>query len=220
MTIFRHHVVPEDNLAVAIVFPLFLAMRFHPASLFLRWLGFLFAFSVRSGVVLILGCFIVTVWAFLAATLHLRRLLRRSMWLMLTLFVVLFWMTPGTPLSFMRFASVEGLHLAIMQSARVLLAIASLALVLQYLSRADLVAGIYFFLSPLSYIGVPAKRLAARLMLTLEEVERASAPIRPVTEHMAEQPANVLKLPRYVWGRLDAGMVFLSILLVVSTGLP
>ena len=120
----------------------------------------------------------------------------------------------------MRFASVEGLHLAIMQSARVLLAIASLALVLQYLSRADLVAGIYFFLSPLSYIGVSAKRLAARLMLTLEEVERASAPIRPVSEYMAEQPANVLKLPRYVWGRLDAGMVFLSILLVVSTGLP
>lgn len=195
-------------------------MSFHPASLFLLWLGFLLAFSVRSGVVLILGCFIVTVWAFLSATLHLRRLLRRSMWLMLTLFVVLFWMTPGTPLSFMRFASVEGLHLAIMQSARVLLAIASLALVLQYLSRADLVAGIYFFLSPLSYIGVSAKRLAARLMLTLEEVERASAPIRPVSEYMAEQPANVLKLPRYVWGRWDAGMVFLSILLVVSTGLP
>lgn len=210
----------ELGLAATTVFYFFFAMRFHPASLFLLWLGFLSAFSIRSGVVLVLGCFIVTVWAFLAATLHLRRLLRRSMWLMLTLFVVLFWMTPGTPLSFMRFASVEGLHLAIMQSARVLLAIASLALVLQYLSRADLVAGIYFFLSPLSYIGVPAKRLAARLMLTLEEVERASAPIRPVSEYMAEQPANVLKLPRYVWGRLDAGMVFLSILLVVSTGLP
>mgnify|MGYP000923109549 CR=1 FL=1 len=210
----------ELGLAATTVFYFFFAMRFHPASLFLLWLGFLLAFSVRSGVVLILGCFIVTVWAFLAATLHLRRLLRRSMWLMLTMFVVLFWMTPGTPLSFMSFASVEGLHLAIMQSARVLLAIASLALVLQYLSRADLVAGIYFFLSPLSYIGVSAKRLAARLMLTLEEVERASAPIRPVSEYMAEQPANVLKLPRYVWGRLDAGMVFLSILLVVSTGLP
>lgn len=210
----------ELGLAATTVFYFFFAMRFHPASLFLLWLGFLLAFSVRSGVVLILGCFIVTVWAFLSAPLHLRRLLRRSMWLMLTLFVVLFWMTPGTPLSFMRFASVEGLHLAIMQSARVLLAIASLALVLQYLSRADLVAGIYFFLSPLSYIGVSAKRLAARLMLTLEEVERASAPIRPVSEYMAEQPANVLKLPRYVWGRLDAGMVFLSILLVVSTGLP
>lgn len=210
----------ELGLAATTVFYFFFAMRFHPASLFLLWLGFLLAFSVRSGVVLILGCFIVTVWAFLSATLHLRRLLRRSMWLMLTLFVVLFWMTPGTPLSFMRFASVEGLHLAIMQSARVLLAIASLALVLQYLSRADLVAGIYFFLSPLSYIGVSAKRLAARLMLTLEEVERASAPIRPVSEYMAEQPANVLKLPRYVWGRWDAGMVFLSILLVVSTGLP
>lgn len=210
----------ELGLAATTVFYFFFAMRFHPASLFLLWLGFLSAFSIRSGVVLVLGCFIVTVWAFLAATLHLRRLLRRSMWLMLTLFVVLFWMTPGTPLSFMSFASVEGLHLAIMQSARVLLAIASLALVLQYLSRADLVAGIYFFLSPLSYIGVSAKRLAARLMLTLEEVERASAPIRPVSEYMAEQPANVLKLPRYVWGRLDAGMVFLSILLVVSTGLP
>lgn len=210
----------ELGLAATTVFYFFFAMRFHPASLFLLWLGFLSAFSIRSGVVLVLGCFIVTVWAFLAATLHLRRLLRRSMWLMLTLFVVLFWMTPGTPLSFMRFASVEGLHLAIMQSARVLLAIASLALVLQYLSRADLVAGIYFFLSPLSYIGVPAKRLAARLMLTLEEVERASAPIRLVSECTAEQPVNVLKLPRYVWGCWDAGMVFLSILLVVSTGLP
>lgn len=195
-------------------------MRFHPASLLLLWFSLLLAFSVRSGMVLIASCFVVTVWAFLSAPLHLQRLLRRSIWLMLTLFVMFSWMTPGTPLSLMPFASVEGLHLAVMQSARVLFAIASLALVLQYLSRADLVAGMYFFLLPLSRIGVPAKRLAVRLMLTMEEVERASAPICPVSENMTEQPADVLKLPRHVWGRFDAGMVFISILLVVSIGLP
>lgn len=220
MAISQHDAVPGDSPVVAIVFPLFLAMRFHPASLILLWLGFLLTFSVRSGVVLILSCFVVTVWAFLSAAPHLRRLLLRSIWLMLTLFVVFFWMTPGTPLSLMPFASVEGLHLAVMQSARVLLAIASLALVLQYLSRADLVAGMYFFLLPLSHIGVPAKRLAVRLMLTLEEVERASAPICPVSENMAEQPADVLKLPLHAWGRFDAGVVLLSILFVVSIGLP
>lgn len=200
--------------------PFSLAMRFHPASLLLLWFTFLLAYSVRSGAVLAGSCLVVIVWAFFSAGLHLRRLLRRSIWLMLTLFVVFFWMTPGTPLSLMPFASVEGLHLAVMQSARVLLAIASLALVLQYLSRADLVAGMYFFLLPLSRIGVPAKRLAVRLMLTLEEVERASAPICPVSENMTEQPADVLKLPRHAWGRFDAGIVLISILLVVSTGLP
>lgn len=195
-------------------------MRFHPASLLLLWLGFLLAFSVRSGVVLILSCFVVTVWAYFSATLHLQRLLRRSMWLMLTLFTVFLWMTPGSPLSFMPFATLEGLHLAVMQSARVLLAIASLALVLQYLSRADLVAGMYFFLSPLRRIGVPTKKLAVRVMLTLEEVERASMPPHLTNESSQAQLVDALTLPQHGWSCWDAGVTLVSMLLVFSIGLP
>ncbi|HEY8856003.1 MAG TPA: hypothetical protein VIM43_01455 [Rugosibacter sp.] len=195
-------------------------MRFHPANLLLLWFSFLLAFSVRSGVVLILSCFIVMMWAYLSATLHLQRLLRRSIWLMLTLFAVFSWMTPGTPLSLMPFVSVEGLHLAVMQSTRVLLAIASLALVLQYLSRADLVAGMYFFLAPLSRIGVPAKRLAVRLMLTLEEVERVAMPTHLMSESRKVQLADALTLPQYGWNRRDAGAALVSILLIFSIQLP
>ncbi|MDO8315420.1 MAG: hypothetical protein Q7T00_09295 [Rugosibacter sp.] len=195
-------------------------MRFHPASLLLLWFSFLLAFSVRSGVVLILSCFVMTMWACFSATLHFQRLLRRSIWLMLTLFAVFLWMTPGSPLSFMAFATLEGLHLAVMQSARVLLAIASLALVLQYLSRADLVVGMYFFLSPLSRIGVPAKHLAVRLMLTLEEVERAALPSHLMNESGTAQPANTLTLPRHGWSPQDVGVALVSILLVFSIGWP
>lgn len=195
-------------------------MRFHPASLLLLWFTFLWAYSVRSGVVLVGSCLVVMVWAFLSASLHLRRLLRRSIWLMLTLFVVFAWMTPGTPLSFMPLATVEGLYLAVMQSTRVLLAIASLALVLQYLSRTDLVAGMYFFLAPLCRIGLPAKRLAVRLMLTLEEVERAAMPTHLMSEPRTAQPADTLTLPHHGWSRRDAGLALVSILLVFSIKLP
>lgn len=195
-------------------------MRFHPASVLLLWVAFLVAYSVRGGVVLTISCLVVMVWAFLYAGLHLRRLLRRSGWLMLMLFVVFSWMTPGIPLPFMPFVTVEGLQLAVAQSAHVLFAIASLALVLQYLSRADLVAGMYFLLSPLSRFGVPAKRLAVRLMLTLEEVERAAMPDHLMSEHIKAQSADTLALPQRVWRRFDAGIVLVSILLIFSIELP
>lgn len=201
-------------------FPVLSAMRFHPASLLLLWVGFLLACSVRSGVALILSCFVMMMWAYLSATLHLQRLLRRSIWLMLTLFTVFLWMTPGSPLSFIPFATLEGLQLAIVQSARVLLAIASLALVLQYLSRADLVAGMYFFLSPLRRIGVPTKKLAVRVMLTLEEVERASMPPYLTNESSQAPLVDTLTLPQHGWSSWDVGVTLVSMLLVVSIGLP
>ena len=197
-------------------FPVLSAIHFHSASLLLLWFSFLLAFSVRSGVVLILSCFVTVMWAYLSATLHLKRLLRRSIWLMLTLFTVFLWMTPGSSLSFIPFATLEGLQLAIMQSARVLLAIASLALVLQYLSCADLVAGMYFFLSPLRRIGVPAKKLAVRVMLTLEEVERVSKPFFLTNESIPVLHVDTVTLPQYRWSSWDVGVTLVSMLLVFS----
>jgi energy-coupling factor transport system permease protein len=205
---------------IAVGFPVLIAMHFHPASLIFLWFSFLLAFSVRSDLVLMLGCFVVMVWAYLSAPLQLQHLLRRSRWLVLTVVMIFLWMTPGVPLSFIPYATQEGLHLAVMQSTRVLLTIASLALVLQYLSCTDLVAGIYFFLSPLRWIGVPAKKIAVRLMLTLEEVERASM-FRPLTnESRQAQLVNALSLPKYGWRCWDAGIALISVLLVFSTGLP
>lgn len=193
--------------------------RCHPASLILLWLALLMALATRSGALLILTGMILTLCALLKAGMHLRRLLRRSRWLLLSLCVVFIWMTPGTPLPLLPGASSEGLHLAIEHGARLLLALASLALVLQALSAVELVAGMHALLSPLRCLGISPDRMAVRLMLTLEEVENvrdeAASSRKP-----ASAPTDMLSLPQAQAGIADAAAGLASLALLASLWLP
>lgn len=154
-------------------------MRFNPAATLLFWLAFLVACSIRDGLPLVLVCLVLAGFSGVLSGRHLRRLLRRSFWLILTMILVPLLMTPGIPLSFLPYVSHEGLQLAVMHGARLLLVLSSLALVFKYLSRTELVAGLYALLSPFNRLGLPekilpAERLAVRVMLTLAFVEGKS----------------------------------------------
>lgn len=193
--------------------------RCHPASLILLWLALLMALATRSGALLILTSMILTLCALLKAGMPLRRLLRRSRWLLLTLCAVFIWMTPGTPLLLLPGASREGLHLAIEHGARLLLALASLALVLQALTAVELVAGMHALLSPLRWLGISPDRMAVRLMLTLEAVES----IRDETASLrqpAKAPTDSLSLPQVQAGVADAVAGLASLALLASLWLP
>jgi energy-coupling factor transport system permease protein len=176
----------------------------HPASLILLWLAFIFLASASTGALLLQMCAISVFCALLFSRTHLRQLLRRSRWLLLMLVLLFGWMTPGTPLDYLPGATVEGLHLGADHVARLVLALAALALVLNALSPVRLVAGMRTLLTPLAAIGLPRDRLAVRLALTLEEVELArGAAATPV--------GDVLLLPQISFGHADTGLGLLAI---------
>lgn len=145
----------------------------HPASLILLGFCFLIAGSTRSG----LGLWVIALgsagFALSRAQWHFLIILRRSRWLLLTMLVLFGWMTPGTSIPGLPMATQEGLVLAAEHVARLLLAIAAVAVLLTGLSAAELVSGLRTLLAPLAPLGGFRDRLAVRLMLTLEAVENA-----------------------------------------------
>lgn len=210
MIISRREYLPED---------IFRVTRPHPASLILLWLALLAAVATRNGPLLLLTCLLLTLCALFRAATHLRRLLRRSRWLLLTLCIVFIWMTPGIPLPFIPGASSEGLYLAVEHSARLLLALASLALILQALTPVQLVAGMHSLLTPWRWLGISPDRMAVRLMLTLEEVE-AARDIDAQAGKAESVPADILRLPQANAGISDVVLGLASFALLMTIWLP
>ena len=69
----------------------------------------------------------------------------------------------------------EGLLLAAEHAGRLTTVVLWVALLLEHLSTERLVGGLYALLRPLAVVGVPAERLAVRLLLVLRYVESAPA---------------------------------------------
>ncbi len=143
----------------------------HPLSLILLAGAALFAATSRDGLALYLGGAGLALVALIAAPADFRLLVRRSRWLLLTMLVMFGWLTPGTPLAGIPGASQEGLLLAADSIARLLCALAILALLLKALDPPKLVAGLRTLLAPFSLLGFSRDRIAVRLALTLQEVE-------------------------------------------------
>ena len=173
--------------------------RPHPASLILLGLAALLAASSREGMALFLGGLALTMVAFIAATSHLRLLLRRSRWLLLTMLVMFGWLTPGTPLLNLPGASQEGLLLAADNIARLLIALATVALILKALPPPELVAGMRSLLAPLALLKISRDRIAVRLALTLSEVEAS----RSGESSESGPMASPLMLPAPFFGATD-----------------
>lgn len=145
----------------------------HPASLILLGFAFLLAASSRSGLLLLLLCLIAIGLASALARRHFAAILRRSRWLLLTMLVLFGWMTVGTPVPGLPGATREGLLLATDNIARLLVAIAVVALLLNRLPPPTLVSGLRTLLAPLAPLGDFRDRLSVRLMLTLQVVDAA-----------------------------------------------
>ncbi|MDO8789951.1 MAG: CbiQ family ECF transporter T component [Sulfuritalea sp.] len=173
--------------------------RPHPASLILLGLAVLLAASSRDGMVLFLGGLGLVLVALLAATSHLRLLLRRSCWLLLTMLVMFGWLTPGTPLPGVPGASQEGLLLAADNLARLIIALSTVALLLRALPPPELVAGMRSLLAPLALLNISRDRIAVRLALTLNEVEIS----RKGQSSESQRAATTLTLPASVFGVTD-----------------
>lgn len=187
----------------------------HPASLLLLGFAVLLAASSRNGVGLFLACLGLGSVALLAAKSRLFPLLRRSRWLLLTMLLMFGWLTPGTPQPGIPGATQEGLLLAADNLERLLIALATVALILKVLSPPELVAGIRSLLAPLALMGISRDRIAVRLALTLQEVEAA----RTNQECSGDGMAGVLALPASAPGATDFLLGIFSGALVVGAWL-
>jgi len=151
-------------------------MKFHPATQILTW-----CLLVATMQALALGALLMFTGFILLAASALSRhkflqLLRRTRWIMLSLLLIYAYSTPGQPLSDSLgiFAPTrEGLVDGMLQLARLLAALAGLAILLDRLHRQQLIAGLHTLFAPLQWLGLSRERLSVRLALTLHYAEVA-----------------------------------------------
>lgn len=149
-------------------------LRFHPAAQILAWCLLVAALQVMMPSALLTVTGLVLVGAFALSRSKFIILVRRTRWIMLSLLVIYAYSTPGVPLADalgMASPSLEGLSDGVLQLARLLAALASLALLLERLQRQQLIAGLYALSAPLKWLGLSRERIAVRLALTLHYAE-------------------------------------------------
>jgi energy-coupling factor transport system permease protein len=106
---------------------------------------------------------------------HFSQLIKRMRWLFVSLLLVYGYATPGEYLAFLPLnvaPSYEGLHLGLMQIAKLLIAVASLSALFASASKSQLMAGLWTLLSPLRLVGLNVERFTVRMLLTLHYVEQ------------------------------------------------
>lgn len=151
-------------------------MRLHPATQILIWCVLVAAMQFLPPVRLLVAGGLVLLSAFVLSHHKLVQLLRRTRWIMFTLWLIYAYSTPGQPLSEslgLLSPGLEGLQEGGLQLMRLLVALAGLAILLDRLHRQQLIAGLYSLFAPLKWLGLSRERLAVRLALTLHYAELA-----------------------------------------------
>lgn len=105
------------------------------------------------------------------------KLILRTRWLILSLFVVFSWGVAGQPLlAGMATPTYEGLHEALLHLGRLLLVLMAVAAFLESMSLPDLLGGTHQLMAPLRRFGFDSDRAIVRLMLVLRYVETLPRP--------------------------------------------
>lgn len=151
-------------------------MRLHPATQIVIWCALVAAMQFLAPARLLAAGGLVLLIAFALSRHKFVQLVRRTRWIMLSLWLIYAYSTPGQALSEqlgMFSPSLEGLLDGGLQLMRLLVALAGLAILLDRLHRQQLMAGLYALFAPLQYLGLSRERLAVRLALTLHYAEVA-----------------------------------------------
>lgn len=149
-------------------------MIFHPATQILGWCLLVAIMQALLPVPLSIVAGSILLCAFALSRHKFIQLLRRTRWIMLSLLLIYAYTTPGQPLlgSLGAFSPTrEGVSDGAMQLARLLAALAALAILLDRLHRQHLIAGLYILFIPLRWLGLSRERAAVRLALTLHYAE-------------------------------------------------
>ena len=135
------------------------------------------AISLQSVAGPALGLVLIA-WTLKAHRLRFLKLLRRLRLLILVLFGVTLFMTPGVALfpEWVLYPTAEGVHLALTQLIRLLGMLAAVTLLLEGTDRRALAAGCLALLQPLAGKAHWPERAVARLLLVFEYLESAPPP--------------------------------------------
>jgi energy-coupling factor transporter transmembrane protein EcfT len=191
----------------------------HPSSTLIAWLaavisiqfmGYvglgLFGLSLVLSVSLIARPWLDYVW--------------RARWLLLMLWIILAYNTPGDALHDVAWApTYQGLAEANLHLLRLVLVLGCLAWLFRRLSEDQLLSALWGVLLPLERLGVDAERLLVRLALVLENLQ---VPLEKGAwkKILAAQPdfplgPGVMRLTQPAWHRVDAlGLIFVIALFV------
>ena len=171
----------------------------------------------------------------LAAVLNLQhffQLIKRMRWLFVSLLLVYAYATPGEYLAFLPSnvaPSFEGLHLGLMQIAKLLIAVASLSALFASTNKSQLMAGLWTLLSPLRLVGLNVERFTVRMLLTLHYVEQMAVQPKLKLDFSQldklalapDEPGATLPLilaqPAFTW--FDKAMLSLMVLAVMGLSL-
>lgn len=198
-------------------------MRLHPATQILTWCVLVAAMQfLQPGRLLVAGGIVLLV-AFVQSRHKLIQLVRRTRWIMLSLWLIYAYSTPGQSLADgmgIFSPSLEGLQDGGLQLVRLLAALAGLAILLDRLHRQLLIAGLYSLFAPLTWMGLSRERLAVRLALTLHYAEVAMLRtqswqdgLRSLFEPHGEF-SHELALPVCRFATADALLIMASLLLL------
>jgi len=201
-------------------------LKFHPAVQILTWCLLVAILQWLAPAVVLAVTGVILLCAFALAQHKLRQMLRRTRWILLTLMLIYAYATPGQAALDslgMLSPSYEGLVDGILQLARLLAALAALALLLDRLHRQQLIAGLYSLFAPLRWFGLSRERLAVRLALTLhyaEVVMLRSHSWQDTLRSLFEphdETTRALELPLYRFGLADALLLCGALLLLWLT---
>lgn len=151
-------------------------MTLHPAARIMIWLAFALFLPWLNPA----PTFLITL-ALLPLLLTRSRgqfgkLLRRTRWLLLSIFLIYALATPGESLYEPLGAfspTAEGAYAGLMQAWRLAVMLAGLSLLLALTPGKELMGGLYCLLHPWRRVGVASDRIAARIWLTLYYAEQA-----------------------------------------------
>jgi energy-coupling factor transporter transmembrane protein EcfT len=185
-------------------------MRLHPATQILIWCVLVAVLQFLAPVHLfVAGCMALLV-AFALSRHKFIQLVRRTRWILFSLWLIYAYSTPGQTLFDSAFSPTrEGLLDGAVQLMRLLASLAGLAVLLDRLHRQQLIAGLYTLFAPLKWLGFSRERLAVRLALTLHYAEVAMLRTLSWQDHLQSlfdsngDVSKVIELPVYRIGMPD-----------------
>jgi len=197
-------------------------MKLHPATQILIWCVLVAAMQFLTPATLLVTGALVLSLAFALSSHKFVQLVRRTRWILFSLWLIYAYSTPGQAVWDAPFSpSLEGLLDGGLQLMRLLVALAGLAILLDRLHRQQLMAGLYSLFAPLEWLGLSRERLAVRLALTLHYAEvamlRETRSWQDWLYNLFEPHGEVTKsmeLPVYRFARLDVLLLAGALLLL------
>ena len=148
----------------------------------------------------------------------------RARWLLVTLWLILAYNTPGDALNDMAWApTYEGVAEANLQAARLVVMLACLAWLFLRLGHEGMIAGLWGLLQPVRVLGLEVERVVVRLSLVLENLQ--SPPEKGAWKQMLVAQPSVstgqesLHLSLAPWHLRDSMLVVVSGLCLMGAAL-